>query len=338
MATRVAGVGYTSGSHKHPAVRCAKKTATPDTESLLIPCEATGSFVTLVLPGSGRTLNLAELYVLSNPQPTEPPPPPSPPSPPSPPFPPPVPPSPPNTPPISPGGLFWRTGPPTSHEPYQLYTGWESYRLGDVFFLRSSVGEHLGRWPHSLASQYARATGATGDYNVLARVVSQSHPENQPPSNAVVVQLRVGDVLGENGGQPPNCEHIAHLRLSDCHFDVEKFVNGQLNSHDQGALEYYVKPISYYQSKIATLPSNITRVTIVAGSHHNAEAYSRSSAYIDFIHAFFASRGYAVGLRLGKSPDEDVEYISRAAFYIQGGGGFAKLLAALVGQMGGRVL
>jgi hypothetical protein len=93
-------VGDEQGAHTAPARRCASMVAPALTpEPLMVACHAVGNFITVVLPGEGRTLNLAEVRVLSDPTPS---PPALPPSPPSPPSPPPCPPVSPPTPTSSP--------------------------------------------------------------------------------------------------------------------------------------------------------------------------------------------------------------------------------------------
>ena len=80
-------VGDEQGAHTSPARRCASMVAhTLTPEPLLVACHAVGKFITVVLPGEGRTLNLAEVRVLRDPTPPQPPA--SPPSPPQPPEPP----------------------------------------------------------------------------------------------------------------------------------------------------------------------------------------------------------------------------------------------------------
>ena len=71
-------VGQSAGAHALPAVKCGEKIAAEDASSILVACGVTGRFVTIVLTGEERTLNLAEMSVLApaTPPPTASPPPP----------------------------------------------------------------------------------------------------------------------------------------------------------------------------------------------------------------------------------------------------------------------
>ena len=88
---------------------------------------------------------------------------------------------------------------------YQLYTGWQSYRFGDMFQYHTHaniqwvVNMHKTKWPQSIASQYLRSTRAESDYGVLARIIGRyplSGPD-MPRDDEVAIHLRVGDVLKE---------------------------------------------------------------------------------------------------------------------------------------------
>ena len=66
--------------------------------------------------------------------------------------------------------------------------------------------------------------------------------------------------------------------------------------------------------------------------------FPRSSAYIRGVRDFFVEKGFTVDLRLGRQPDDDVVYMSRAKHFIQGGGGFSIVIAGIVRELGGQVL
>ena len=59
-------VGASQGSHVAPATMCASPTAADEVGPFVISCAAVGRFVTIVLPGSGRELNLGEVQVFRN--------------------------------------------------------------------------------------------------------------------------------------------------------------------------------------------------------------------------------------------------------------------------------
>ena len=205
--------------------------------------------------------------------------------------------------------------PPPAPFPYELFTGWPKYRLGDMVLWDATRGGkdggeafHQATWPDSIASTYLRATRAEADYRVLARIVRpRIEPANAPPPNAVVVHLRVGDVL-------------------------------DLGAVEDGDLNRYVYPLSFYARKLPLLPGAVRHAVLCAGAQFRSpKGYPLSSAYIDSVKDFFRARGFSVDLRLGRKPDDDVAYASHARYFIQSGGGFSQVIAGIVEEMGGQV-
>ena len=296
-------VGNVAGLHYVPAIKCLDFVAPPATPAwragFMVTCGATGKYVTLILPGRHRTLNLGEIYIYGNPLPPAPPSPPSaPPSLPSPPQPP--------RPPLEPQQL---------EGPYNLWTGWTCYRLGDMFLYadhsddeyRSWQQDHLDFYPDSLAAQYIRmAPGQASNYDVLVGIIRRfpDDPLHTPPSDAVVVHLRVGDV-----------------------WELPKY-----NGNDE-----YQVPLSFYEQHLHSFPAEARLVVLVAGSHMYYDSYVYSSAYIDRVRALFEASGYEVRLRAGNLPDDDVVFMARARYFMQSAGGFSYLIAQISKRMGGRV-
>ena len=74
--------------------------------------------------------------------------------------------------------------------PYELFTGWPGYRIGDMFRSATQRGAdggaayHCATWPDSLACRYLSATSHTNDLAVMTRLVAESDPAIQPPPNA----------------------------------------------------------------------------------------------------------------------------------------------------------
>ena len=203
---------------------------------------------------AGRTLNIAEVEVYG--VSASPSPPPQPPPPPDPPATPPSPPSPPSPPPGWPSPPAPPSAPPPPYPPLvefrgDLFTGWQSYRLGDFFHYLGSVmspqdtsnTERLLRtqWPNSIAAEYHRATHGSNNYGVMTRIIrARGTAENTPPPNTVVVHLRVGDVLDMNG-----------MTASANEWNV----NGLLAGHAPGKLLHYTYPLGHYVGAIRRLPA-----------------------------------------------------------------------------------
>lgn len=91
------------------------------------------------------------------------------------------------------------------------------------------------------------------------------------------------------------------------------------------------------EAVIARLPTGIHIVTLVAGSHEKMN-YERSSEYINGVYDFFAGRGFTVRLRIGREPDTDILFMSRAKVFVQGGGGYSFTIGNLARSLGNQVL
>jgi len=243
--------------------------------------------------------------------------------------------------------------PPDEGVVYDLYTGWDSYRIGDMFAVTqyredrcndaecpiewwrysNQADYHCGTWPTSLACRYLQATSDESNFHVLAWLVGMTSPGLAPVADSAVVHLRVGDVFSEN-----------YARLRD--MSTEQILQGPLicvpgvfsDAQHGGALRHcYVMNLAYYEEQVRRLPAHVRVIYLVGGSHYR-EGFWESSQYIRAVRAFFVSRGFWVQLRLGGNPDEDIVFMSRASYFIQGGGGYSLLLAGLVRQMNGTVL
>ena len=103
---------------------------------------------------------------------------------------PPLPPSPPPPPSVPPDG------------PYELFTGWPGYRVGDMYRSASQRGKeggaafHCATWPASLACLYLSAAheprhDTSNDVGVMTRLVGEYDAAVAPPSDAGVVPLHV---------------------------------------------------------------------------------------------------------------------------------------------------
>ena len=324
---------------------CVTATAPPTRAAVMVACQGEGSRISIQLPGQSRTLNLAEVYIFGPQFPSQPP------SPPAPPPPPPTPPIPPRPPPLPPPPEF----PPDDGQPFALYTGWFAYRLGDMVgvlderynrcsgFECSIAAEnvqefHCRKWPTSLACRYCRATEAENDFNELARIIRTLPDDetNTPPTNAVVAHLRIGDVLTEDLDGAAARKSIPDILHGDPICEEEVIWTDA--NHGGENRRCFVKNLAYYQNQIDALPANVRTVYLVAGSHHDSSDFQRSSDYIRGVRDFFYSKGFRVYLRLGGAPDDDVVFIARSKYFIQGGGGFSILLAGVVEAMGGTVL
>ena len=91
-------------------------------------------------------------------------------------------------------------------------------------------------------------------------------------------------------------------------------------------------------------PRLLTQLMVVRHAHHRGTFSSRlaelearvvMSATTDIRTRFAPAQ---VRLRLGQPPDDDFAFMARAARFVPAGGGFSRLVAALVRRFGGAVL
>jgi len=331
-------VGDSPGGHGAPGAQlCAAATAPANDVPLMIPCNPArlGRFVTIALPGEARILNLAEVYLYEAAQPSPPPLPPSRPDPPAP------PPSPPSTPPPPPPP----SSPPDDGEAYELHTGWQGYRIGDMILSRAIREEpwcdgfptcrdfHCVNWPTSLACRYMHATNDEGNYTALANIIRSNYADAiwHPPNDAVVAHLRVGDVFESYGGETRSVWELLN-GPPVCNRDIQ--TTGAAGGE---ARHCYIKNLDYYRAQIAKLPPNVRTVYLIAGSHISGD-YWRSSEYIRGVRDFFLSQGFVVHMRLGGIPDDDTVFAANARYFILGGGGFSVLISNVNLAVGGTVL
>lgn len=233
------------------------------------------------------------------------------------------------------------------------------YRLGDMLAFRSFRYEictrsecpnvrsarhnitfrdnFLALWPHSLASMYMNTTDDEMNFGVLVSLVDAWDSQIAPPSDAVVVHVRTGDVLEYCWFTV--CPALAIETLLNLEYMVCTgiFAGAFGNMTTRSC---YVKNLAYYAAQLSSLPRSVKRVVLVAASHYELRqtGFPRSTEYLRRLSDFFRGRGFIVDMRLGQPPDDDFVYMSRARYFIQSGGGFSILVSNVVLRLNGTVL
>ena len=231
--------------------------------------------------------------------------------------------------------------PPPIGSSFDLYTGYEVYRFGDLFAVEETRGTgwktdpwgmnyHFRTFPDSIAVKYMRATNDMANYDVLSAIVSEYDQSIRPPRNSVTVHLRVGDVFEER------YDGASILSVEDL-FQGESEVCWEKSTWGTTSRYCYIKNKQYYERQIRKIPVRVKKAIIVAGAHQVTD-FTRSSEYIRRVQNFIILRGFTVDLRLGHPPDDDIVFIGRSDYFLMGGGGFSTLLGGLVGKLGGKVL
>ena len=246
---------------------------------------------------------------------------------------------------------------------FTMYSGWSEYRLADVFVHgTSNIDSFRDKYPGSIAFQYAEeARECCSDWDLLARIVRERGGE-QPAASTLVIQVRAGDVID-------NDEHsvlelltfqMAYSTYCSSAFPRRptqwwEWASGTARPTHAGWCEY-VRPLGYYRDVLRSVPKAVERVELVSGSHwplsddganHVFDAnantgllrsYEKSWRYLQTLRSAFAELGYPTTMRLGRTPDEDIAYVSRARFFLPSGGGFSRLLTKLVHLNGGQIV
>ena len=191
-----------------------------------------------------------------------------------------------------------------------------SYRLGDI--VKSEVYRkelspiYLKKYPETIAGKYIKNTQKNNDIFTLLKIISR-YP-NHTPQNAVIIHIRIGDVI-EN--------------------DKRHTINDFLKSNvSYGNKINYVKPLSYYNSiNFKKFPTK--KIILVGGFHKNGD-HTKSYEYVIAIRNFFRQKGYDVETRIDveNDPDTDFVYMCNSKYFISSGGGFSGIIKKIIQEKG----
>ena len=219
---------------------------------------------------------------------------------------------------------------------------WGNYRLGDVFKgnkMKGYIKKICANYPDSIACAYSIQTSKSRDIPAVVAVLKARGYKYRPGPSHVVVHLRLGDGLvyrARGKGSNPNCwEHEADC-FHNSHHEPYAF---QKNYQD------------YYRTVAGALvPGSI--IIIVSDASHWTRPRVRGgvrtgdprhgdwrvdNAYRASIASFFRGHGFGVRTRLKSTPDDDFAYVCGSRTFVQGGGGFSKLMGEVVAARGGKV-
>ena len=167
---------------------------------------------------------------------------------------------------------------------------WADPKNGSLGYLDSLAKNY----PGSIAHQYIEKVGypdnyRVSDFTVLKSIFSQL-PYGKPDPSALVIHLRLGDVLSP------------------------KYIND------------YVYDFNYYKDLLKRVKKNkkIKKVDIVTGLHKKV-LVKKSNAYLKKIVKLFET-SYPVKVVLTKNPDKDLYYMCNSKFFANAGGGFSRIV------------
>lgn len=216
---------------------------------------------------------------------------------------------------------------------------WNGYRIGDgIAFIADAPG--CEQYPDSIVCSYRQKTNSPSDLSALNIVLESFYSKPgvvKASKRSIIVHARLGDGLcaqvdqlcrGSRLGIPDCWNH-----REDCWYDP-----GSASKFYAYSKEVYTALIP----KLKQLPRY--EVVIVADVHHWTRTkdprkdFKVDEKYIQNLANFFTELGFPVHRRNPDLPDKDFIFLCSATIFIQGGGGFSELVAAVVDKRGGTVL
>jgi len=91
---------------------------------------------------------------------------------------------------------------------------------------------------------------------------------------------------------------------------------------------YYFYPWSHYFEKLKKLVKNGAPkiIKIVGGCHRKNKGIEESIEILKLYKIQLEKYGFKVEFKVGGNPDEDFILLSKAKYFIEGGGGYGKLI------------
>eukprot|EP00978_Attheya_sp_CCMP212_P049479 scaffold669886_cov79-Attheya_sp.AAC.1 len=201
---------------------------------------------------------------------------------------------------------------------------WEEYRLGDCIKLcRLCRPSH---WNSSFAALYSKVACHDSHNQLRSHLptvdsIFKRHENDEgfvkPDENALVMHLRLGDVIERSGAIP-----------------LEMLMRGATPAHHV-SFATAIKSIYEYLTDISG--SGVSRVDIVGGAHLGG--CKKSWVYATCMRDAIERAGWEVSLQVnGGTPDQDFYFMSHANKIIVSTGGFSRLIGQLVSSHGGKVI
>ena len=168
-------------------------------------------------------------------------------------------------------------------------------------------------FPGTIAWEYLHERYSVFDFEILCdRIVRRrgGSLSQLPPSDAVVIHLRLGDDIEWQW---------RHTDLWD------------------GEDHRKVKNKAYFDAAVEKFPVDVKTVIIVGSAvHRNYLSHSKGSEwYTSKVVEFFTRRGYEVVQRLSALPDDDFVYLANSRYFLPTGGGYGGQASSCVERLGG---
>ena len=221
-----------------------------------------------------------------------------------------------------------------------LFNNYESYRLGDGFYLTNLPDKWINDPNHisynytiplekiseiysnSILSEYLSLSNYTEkDWDSLIEIVNNKffRDININKFTDCLMHVRVGDVIDD---------------LCSGQNFLNKFYKNITKKTDKDKSKivrcYYIKPLKYFQQKIKKLiEMGITKVYLMASAHIKLPSYKYSTYYINKIVEEIEKAGLQVELKLGNSPDDDLLFSMNFDYFIPSEGQYCRLIKEL---------
>jgi hypothetical protein len=207
---------------------------------------------------------------------------------------------------------------------------WGAYRIGDCIRFPEFLVEsnpycllyHIYKYPGSIAQEYLQTKypqlkdrnydkkafekyinknveSLRNDYPLLIKIINKRKTNEIIPENTLILHIRTGDVL---------CGHSS---------DQKKYSK-------VGDPGWWNTVVEYIKNH------GITNVIILSGSHFK-RCLERSKKYLKDRAEFLKKQtGVSIEYRIGKSPDDDILFVSNYKHFITTGGGYGALLSKII--------
>lgn len=204
--------------------------------------------------------------------------------------------------------------------------GWSGGKLDGAESLRDCT---IRMWPESIASLYMKQTNDESNMKVLNKIVSEKSKTytSLPDKDTAVFHIRVGDVIDIN------LDPVKYPKSRT--FTAEEFWSKRTCSFPHiGCPDwaFYVRCKSEMQDKInriKTLKIKIKKICFVYGVHAAGD-FPESKKYLAKCKELCENQGFVVELKNHKDADESFVYMCNSKVFVQGRGGFSRLIANVV--------
>lgn len=233
---------------------------------------------------------------------------------------------------------------------------WSRYRLGDILrYWWAAFKEWKGSepfpcrdqttcnpfvcktWPDSIGCRFLKSASL--------RLNNENFGEGlqyiDSTQRDMVFYQTVAGVLQDPGGDTPSENTVVvHVRLSDaltrdnCWTLPPCTYAGRL----------YVYPLTWYDKVVQDIrnafPQGVTpNIEVIGYAYHTVEAKNthRSEDYRVKMVEYFKQNGFSASVRPDNLPDNDFLYMTRAKFFVPGGGGFSRMIARFSERHDGRI-